>query len=178
MKKYLVLSVAACLCLAAGCEVDSPNDVSRSVRINVAGVYRGTDGNNLVSQTSGRAVTSLDLRQSGDSLEAVDNNGIVFRGTIGSVQDSAASFNIEGASSTGNKALISGTISVSGNNGTMQGTWIEDNLFGTVSGTSSGQSVSTNAPSTNTNDVVISAGIMEIRDAIAYRRVAQWFSEG
>lgn len=182
MNKALVLSFAAALALSAGCDVDSPNSVIRSVRINVAGVYSPPSGSDrIVSQNSGNTIRSLDLRQSGDQLEAVDNNGLIFRGTIGSVQDSSASFSLQGTTTDGRAGVISGTISVSGSQGTMQGTWIEDDRFGTVFAVSTGQSVITNTPDpgTNTNTTSISIGGMtDAASLAAYRQSVWWFSEG
>ncbi|HMP89596.1 MAG TPA: hypothetical protein PJ991_05320 [Kiritimatiellia bacterium] len=147
--------------LLSACKIDSANSVSRTVNAIVTGVYRNTDTNmnngRLVSANTGNAVTSLDVRQAGDQLEAIDNNGIIFRGTIGNVSDNAASFNLEGRTTAGNRALISGNIQIGGGQGVMRATWIEDTLYGTVFGVANGPTVVTNIPSpnpTNTNNLV------------------------
>ena len=162
----LYLGTMGMLVLTA-CSVDSANSVVRSVNANVAGVYRNSDSNSnngkLVSANTGSSVTSLDVRQAGDQLEAVDNNGIIFRGTIGDVLDGIASFNLAGRTTAGNKALISGNITIGSGQGTMRGTWIEDSLFGTVFGIANGPSIITNTPppTTNTNTLVISGSVFD-----------------
>ncbi len=134
----LILGSAACLAAAwwlVACEIDSADTVHRDVDIYVAAVYRHPDaGSHLVQNNSGQPIDQLDLRQDGDDLEAIDNNGSIYRGTIGQVDNGTASFTLEGANSIGNKATISGTISVSGSSATMRGTWIEATLYSTVYG--------------------------------------------
>ena len=176
---------ALSLVVYTGCTVDSANGTARTVGINVAGIYRydaavcGNDGR-FVTANSGRAVNYLDLRQVGDKLEAIDNNGIIFRGTIGNVQDSSASFNLEGVTTIGGSVVVSGNIAVSGNKGTMQATWIENNFFATLCGSSTGQSVITNAPpNTNTNINLSNTYYKTITPEIqlqlaAYRQLAWW----
>jgi hypothetical protein len=180
----LLLGILA-LAIHTGCSVDSANGTSRTVGISVGGIYRydsgacGNDGR-FVTANSGRAVISLDLRQAGDSLEAIDNNGIIFRGTIGNVVDNSASFNLEGATTAGNSALISGNIAVSGGKGVMQATWVENTFFATLCGSSTGQSVTTNAPpATNTNDnASITIGFQATEQLAAYRDLAWWLGNG
>jgi hypothetical protein len=169
--------------LSVSCSVDSADNVIRSVTANVAGVYRNSDANQnggaFVSQQSGAPVTSLNLRQNGDQLEGVDNNNIVFRGTIGNVSGTSASFNLEGNTTAGNRALISGNIEIGGGQGTMRATWVEDALFGTVYGVANGPTINTNTPNTNTNqNTVISMKLIDKAEALAYRQTALWFYRG
>ncbi len=141
MKKMLILSLlsslGATLLITAGCSVDSADSVSRTVPINVEGVYSNPNGA-FVSRQSGARVSTMNVRQGGDKLEAVDNNNKIFRGTIGNATANQASFTLNGETTAGNKVTISGTFDVSGGNGTMRGTWIEDGLFGTVYATATG----------------------------------------
>ncbi len=81
----------------------------------------------------------MNLIQDGDRLQAIDNNGLIFRGSIGSaVSDSetggqrSATFTLNGQTTTGQEGIISGTIVVIGNQATMTGTWAEPTLFGNV----------------------------------------------
>lgn len=143
--------------LLCGCE-GSSSSTHRDVSLSVRGVYTHPDGN-PVARTSGQPVMSLNLMQTGDRLQAFDNNNILFKGSIGQVFSGttpSASITLEGASTTGAKAIITGTIEVSGTEGTLRGQWIEDSLFSTVYGEANGLSVTTNtpSPSTNTNAVV------------------------
>jgi hypothetical protein len=131
-----------------GCNGDSAEGIVRNVGLVVEGFYQHSDeGSSLVSKTSGAPVTAMNLRQSGDQLEGIDNNNVVFRGTIGQVVDGdKATFTLSGNSTSGEPATISGNITVSGTQATMNGTWIEPTLFGTVFGVAT---VPTNAPPSN-----------------------------
>ncbi len=127
--------------VSTGCRISSSDSVSRNVGINVAGVYRGPNGENLVRSNTGAPIRDLNVIQDGSRLQAIDNNGLMFRGNIGSVEgaggDRSASFTLSGLTSTGAEGIISGTFRVSGDTGTMTGTWAEPSLFSTVSGTAS-----------------------------------------
>lgn len=191
-KKYAALAAGLSLgtlslLIYTGCSVDSADSVIRSVSINVGGVYRYNEsacgGNGrFVSANSGSPVISFDLRQAGDTLEAIDNNGSIYRGTIGNVQETVASFNLEGITTAGNRALVSGNITVNGNQGLMQATWIEDSFFATLCGSSTGQSVTTNTPITTNTNVNINlptsfykANSPEmLKQLAAYRQLVWW----
>jgi len=179
-REWLALFLTAIMGVASlfllGCEIDSADSVVREVGINYSGFYVG-DGGNLVSQQTGAKTTSLNLRQTGDQLEAVDNNGITFRGTIGTVVDDTASFVLDGATTAGQSVTIDGTLTASGTEGTMRGTWIEPVVIGTVSGQATINPSPTNnpTPTTNTNTSVV----ITVKDGEplgeAYRRLALWF---
>jgi len=139
-KRFLVAGASgALLCTMffyAGCKIESSDTVIRNVGINVAGVYT-SNGSRVVSQNSGAPILSLNVVQNGDRLDMVDNNGMIFRGTIGARQGDAASFNVRGTTTAGAEGIISGTFNVSGNTSTMSGTWAEPTVFGTVNATAS-----------------------------------------
>lgn len=187
---YGLVSAAATVAILSACSIESANDVIRQVNVNVAGVYRNNDssrnGGRFVSVNSGSQVTFLDVRQTGNQLEAIDNNAIIFRGTVGDPRDNQAQFNIEGRTTAGNRALISGTISIGDGRGIMSATWIEDNLVGTVYGVANGPSISTNqppptnnVPTNGTNDVNIDFpfGQNTIDEINAYKKLAWWFCD-
>lgn len=140
----LLARVSALLCLGfiAGCSIDSADEFYRDVSVNFSGYYTGRNGGNIVAANTGAAITSLDLRQTGDSLEAVDNNGNIWRGSLGEVQDGTSSFDLNGQTTAGTEATLSGSISSSDGgssetgttanaSGTMQGTYIEPDRFST-----------------------------------------------
>jgi hypothetical protein len=131
------LAAASMLIFAAGCEIDSSETASRNVGLDVTGYYSGTFSGRLVQQNTGASITGIDLRQNGDRLEGYDNNGIIFKGTIGSVTGQRASFTLEGRTTAGGSGVISGNINVSGTSGTMSGTWFEEALSSRVAGTAS-----------------------------------------
>jgi hypothetical protein len=150
MKKLSMMSgVAFVLALIAaslgmvGCEVDSSSDnFLRNVSINFSGFYRNTLTNDapIVSRNTGSRIFTLDLRQTGDQLDAVDNNGLIWRGKIGEVFDTIASFTLEGTTTAGNRGTFTGSLTAEGittgsnavsanAKGTMTGTYAEPDLF-------------------------------------------------
>ena len=179
-REGLVLLLVATLGISTlfllGCEISAADSVVRNVGVDYSGFYVGSGGS-LVSKQTGAKVTSLNLRQTGDQLEAVDNNGIVFRGTIGSVVDSTANFNMDGATTAGQSVTIDGTLTADGTEGTMKGTWIEPSLYGTVSGQATINPSPTNnpTPSTNTNTSVVITVKNGQTLGDDYRNLALWF---
>ena len=143
-------TVVLTLGLGVGCDVQSGDDVVRETQINIAGFYTNPEGELVVSGNSGGRITSLNIMQNGDRLEAIDNNGIIFRGNIGSDSNTEASLVLEGATTTGAKATITGKVSGSGTAGTLNGTWIEPTRYGVVYGKATIASISTNDNSTAT----------------------------
>ncbi len=143
-QKNNLFSVAGALVVVllviTGCRINSSDSVQRNVDINVSGRYENTNGGPIVSRNTGASIQWLNVVQTGSRLQAVDNNGLVFRGEIGSVTGSdggnSATFTLTGLTTAGAEGVISGTMSISGNNtSTMRGTWAEPSLFGTVEGT-------------------------------------------
>ncbi len=135
--------LAASAFVFSGCEIDSATDVQRSVGVDFSGFYTRSNSSNsvvpIVTRNSGAPVTSLQLRQGGDRLEGIDNNNIVFRGSIGTFDGTTASFELTGRTTAGNDVTISGTLSTSGGSnetgattGTMRGTWIEGAFYAAV----------------------------------------------
>jgi hypothetical protein len=144
MKNICVGLAVALVAAGAGCEIRPSDGTGRSVSINVAGRYVGQLDGRVTSRNTGAPVTSLNVTQTGAALQAVDNNGLVFRGKISGETDSSAPFTLEGSTTAGAAVTISGTITVSGSSGTMHGTWIEPTLLGDVMAQAT---VATNAPS-------------------------------
>ncbi|MBU1694605.1 MAG: hypothetical protein KJ726_04965 [Verrucomicrobia bacterium] len=144
MKRTGWMVVGLCLALLplilfapSGCEVGSADSVVRMLGIDFSGFYQGygTNGTQMVvPPNSGDEVTLLNLRQNGDQLEVIDNNGIVFRGVLGNLVDQTASFTLAGQTTVGNSVTVSGTLTGEGTEGTMSGTWIEPDLYATISG--------------------------------------------
>ena len=139
--------------LLAGCD-GSAETSSREVGLIVEGFYRHPNaGNFMVPRTSGNPVDNMNLRQSGDLLEAYDNNGILFRGTIGRVTGgSIASYTLEGRSTAGEPVTIAGSINVDGATATMTGTWLEPTIASEVFATAT---VPTNAPAPSATNTAV-----------------------
>lgn len=193
LNKSLVLSgvVAMGATVAAflsACEVDSANTVNRDVQVNFSGIYRKSDGSQLPSQQTGAPVTQFDLRQSGDRLELVDNNGILWKGSIGNSPDASnpdATFTVGGRTTAGQDVTISGNLrkdSASATTASMNGTWIEPGFYATIQAFASVSSTPTNNPtptnSTNNSTNSISFGYIDTpasREALAAARERLWF---
>lgn len=175
MKQRRISVVAFCFLLLVsallflGCEVGSSDSVTRNMGVDFTGFYDSTATNRdfVTPANSGERVTSLNLRQTGDQLEAIDNNNIVFHGTVGDPSGTSgtatASFQLEGRTTAGQPVTISGTLSganTSGSSATakMDGTWIEPNLYAHLLGDASINQIETNqpTPATNVTAVVIS----------------------
>ncbi len=123
--------------LLVGCEIDSGEKASRNVSINIEGFYYGQNGEDgyVVANLSGAAITMLNVRQYGDQLEAIDNNGYVWRGTIGEVYDDSpavCSFTLYGETTSGVQGTMNGSIEISGEDAVMQGTYIETGRYSTI----------------------------------------------
>ena len=84
-------TLAMTLAMSAGCDVQSGDEVLRETQINIAGFYTNPEGDRIVSQNTGAKITSMNIMQTGNQLQGIDNNGIIFRGSIGSDSGSEAS---------------------------------------------------------------------------------------
>jgi hypothetical protein len=143
-----------------GCEVGSSDSVTRNVGANYTGYYDAPEGFEFVTPAnSGARVTSFILRQSGDQLQAIDNNNLVFNGSLDEVSvasgNSDASFTMTGRTTAGQDVNISGTFKGVGTAGTIDGTWIEADRYCRLYGTGDINPAPTSQPST----VTISASV-------------------
>lgn len=148
----LVMGVLA-VGLLPGCEVGSADNVVPTSSGNFSGNYTNPNGGAMVGRNTGSAVTSLSVSQFGNALNAVDNNGILFKGTLGDVVNSSAAFTLEGATTAGAQVNVNGNLRASGSTAVMNGVWAEPNFYSSIYGTASITPI-TNTPSTNTNTVV------------------------
>jgi hypothetical protein len=136
MAPALLLGLAA-VGLLPGCEVGNPNDVVAGANGNFSGSYIGASGGLMVSGNSGAPVSSLTLSQMGNQLQAVDNNGGMFKGTVGDIlyvggnssSNVNAAFTLQGVTSVGAAVTINGTLIGSGSTATMTGQWVEPDRF-------------------------------------------------
>jgi hypothetical protein len=140
-----VAALAAGLASMIGCETEGADSATRNVGVIFTGFYTGRDGGPVVQKNSGASIKTLDLRQNGDQLEAIDNNNAIWKGSLGEVIDGLSSFTLEGTTTAGEAATFSGTLYAAGvssgstntgpTQGTMQGTFIEPAFFSTFYGT-------------------------------------------
>ncbi|HBA84454.1 MAG TPA: hypothetical protein DCZ95_10205 [Verrucomicrobia bacterium] len=148
--KKIVLTILALLPLSlliCGCEVGSGDDFVRTVDVDFSGRYDATseaDSQFVSPANSGKRVTSLNLRQTGDQLEAIDNNSLVFSGSIGNISDATASFILEGVTTANQPVTINGTLTGEGTTAVMSGTWVEPGLFAYINGDATINPIPTN----------------------------------
>lgn len=155
MTRVLVCGCASLVGIVAvltGCDIDSAENATRNPGVNVEGFYVGQGDGPIVSTTTGEPVRNMNLTQNGDQLQAIDNNGIIFRGSLGQVIESRASFTLQGRATSGQEATISGTFTVSGTTSDMQGSWIEPTLVSTVFGTATVPEATTPTDGTDNPD--------------------------
>jgi len=137
LRFLLFLAVLPLAALLSACiDSSSGSDLVREVGLNVAGLYQGNDGANLVSQTSGADVTQMNITQSGSQITGIDNNGNLYRGNINQVSGDSAGFTMKGLTSSGAEATISGAFNVSGDTSNLSGRWIEPTVLASINGSS------------------------------------------
>ena len=158
MKRQYTAVAALCFLLVSsfaflGCEVGSSDSAVRNMSVNFSGLYDAKgDGTAFIAPAnSGAPVTSLNLRQNGDQLEAIDNNNIVFGGTLndssGDSGSATAGFTLEGHTTAGNAVTVSGSLSGSGSSAEMRATWIEPDRYCNLVGDATINAIQTNTPS-------------------------------
>ena len=138
MQRWMTAGVLG-LCAAyllPGCEVGSLDDATPVGNGNFSGTYIGPSNGLMVAENSGSPVTSLVLNQFGNLLDAVDNNGMHFTGTIGDIltmsgnsADARASFVLNGKTTADKTVTINGTLSGSGSTAVMSGMWVEPDFY-------------------------------------------------
>lgn len=135
---HTLLTLLAAVIAFIGCDLDSGDDVVREVGgTNISGLYTNSGSAIISPSNSGTTITSLNIIQTGDRLEAVTNDGLVFRGTIGNLVNNVASYSITGTTGAGRSATLAGSIRVDSGTASLTGTWIEAGLFGTATATAS-----------------------------------------
>ena len=135
MKSRSLLALLAAASLAgagalvhSGCDVSSANEVVRATGVDFTGFYSNANGP-MIQNNTGADITTMNLRQTGDRLEGVDNNGMIFRGSLSETGDNAASFLLKGSTTAGQEGTLNGSLTGSGTAATLSGTWIEPTLI-------------------------------------------------
>lgn len=158
----ILLLLATISVLIIGCSGDSGETLIRNVVLKVSGHYTNGGGPLPGSQT-GNKTTAMNVRQTGDQIEATDNNGLIFKGTIGQATETEGSFTLNGRTTAGQDVTISGTFSVpeGSTDGTMRGTWIEPSLTASFIGFAT---VPTNSPdsSGSSSQLIIEPALVSI----------------
>ena len=154
------LALAAGMAFLSACDLGSADGVAGVVSDNdgaiydFSGLYLRADSEEnplpLVSpagRQTGIALTWLRLAQHGSLLEAYDNAGMPWAGSISSVRDGVASFTLRGRTSAGAGVETVGTLSYANPNSTLDAAWIEPSFSGSLFATASVSPPSTNTPS-------------------------------
>jgi hypothetical protein len=131
--------------LLPGCEVGSPDTLEATANGDFSGRY-ANGSSRMVDNNSGNAINTLALNQSGNQLQAVDNNGILFKGTLGDILNSSASFTLNGVTTAGQTVAINGTLRASGTTATMTGIWVEPGVYSSIYGTATISAITNSSP--------------------------------
>jgi len=154
--------------LQPGCDTGSPNDTGTVANGDFSGNYVGASNGLLVANNTGAPVSSINLNQSGSDLQAVDNNGILFKGTIGDILtlnggssnassgSASATFTLTGGTTAGNSVTITGKLSGVGATATMTGLWVEPGVYSSIYGVAGITPIVVTSPSTNNNTTALS----------------------
>lgn len=162
--RALILPLAALL--FAGCEVGSTDSTTAVASdnsgtiYNYAGLYMNpdNDGTNILelvypateaSHPSGTRITYLRLLQYGTVLEAYDSAGMIWNGSISSIQSGTATFSLRGRTTAGMSTEISGTMVYASQQSTMDAAWIEPSYYGNLYAQATVAPSATNSPSTD-----------------------------
>ena len=168
---FRVLAIGLALPLAAlfwtvGCDVDSTDSTTGVLSddggiLSFAGLYMNANNSDsnvypLVfpeGKQSGTVLTWLRILQYGSVLEAYDNAGLTWTGSV-SFNSGTATFSLKGRTTAGQSVEIFGTLVGGATNtsepqATMDASWIEPNFYGNIRAKASVAPVATNSPTTN-----------------------------
>lgn len=153
----LALPLAALL--LASCDVGSsdtsavPSDEKGAI-YNYSGLYmnKSNAGDVIVfpiNKQSGKKLTWLRLLQTGTELEAYDNAGKTWDGSISTIQSGTANFSLSGSTTDGQAVNIAGTLVYKDQQSEMNATWIEPTFYGNIIATATVSPATTNTPTSS-----------------------------
>ena len=170
----LALALPLTALVLAGCDVGSTDSTTGTVSDNAGNIYNfsglymnteegSTNGYGAMvfpaGRQSGTALIWMRLLQYGSVLEAYDNAGMTWSGSISAQNGSAASFSLQGRTTAGQAVDVAGTLTYADQQSTLDATWIEPAFAGNLFGQATVSPVATNSPvvtNTPTVDVSIS----------------------
>jgi hypothetical protein len=143
----------------AACDVDSvdsttavPSDGSGTI-YNFAGLYARVDTNGMqaplvfpLGRQSGTTITWLRLLQYGSRIEAYDNAGMTWAGSISTIDGGTAKFSLRGRTTAGLSTEIAGALRYANQSSTMDAAWIEPAFSGSIFATATVSPAATNNP--------------------------------
>lgn len=147
------LALVSCDIGAADSTSAVPSDSSGTI-YNFAGLYMNATnkGDVIVFPTnkqSGKKLTWLRLLQYGNELEAYDNAGKTWNGSISTIQSGTANFSLNGSTTAGQAVEIAGTLIYKDQQSEMNATWIEPAFYGSIFATATVSPAATNNPATS-----------------------------
>lgn len=161
IKAWLITGCTAAMALSifCGCELDSTDSIIRNVGVIISGLYLRDDGASpVVQNTANGDIMQFNISQDGDQLQVVDNYGIKYSGSIGSVSGSegtrVATYQVNGTAKDGQAVTINGKFEVAGTESVMTGDWVEPNHVLPVYATATVPQVPEDEVSTNETEEV------------------------
>jgi hypothetical protein len=155
----LALAIPLAALFLAACDVDSvdsttavPSDGSGTI-YNFAGLYARVDTNGMqaplvfpLGRQSGTTITWLRLLQYGSRIEAYDNAGMTWAGSISTIDAGTANFSLRGRTTAGLSTEIAGALRYANQSSTMDAAWIEPAFSGSIFATATVSPANTNSP--------------------------------
>lgn len=133
----------------AGCDIESTDSVTAVPSDNEGNIYNysglymsasNTSGSTAgyaglvfpAGRQSGITLTWMRLLQYGSVIEAYDNAGLTWTGSVSVQNDAVASFSLSGRTTAGASVEIAGTLTYVSQLSTMDATWIEPGFSGSI----------------------------------------------
>jgi hypothetical protein len=145
----------------AACDVESVDSTTANVAdndgtiYNFAGLYANSTTNGLAplvfptNKQSGVPLTWLRLLQYGSVIEAYDNAGMTWAGSISTIEGGTANFSLRGRTTAGLSTEIAGTLVYADQQSVMDAAWIEPAFSGNLYAIATVAPSTTNSPSGN-----------------------------
>lgn len=100
--------------------------------VDIVATYNAPGSNSSGAGSSGVTISAFTIQQSGNQLIVTDNNGSVYKGTIGATSPASTNatyatygYDVSGVSAAGFNVEMVGTFYTSSTNSAMSGTWLE-----------------------------------------------------
>ncbi len=180
----LSLALPLSLFLLAGCDVESADSTTAVASdnsgtiYNFAGLYvnpnNGSSTNGLIplvfppGKQSGTALTWLRLLQYGTTLEAYDNAGLTWSGSISALQSGTATFSLVGRTTAGAAVEIAGTLVYADQNSTMDAAWIEPAFSGSIMAKATVSPATTNSPVNGDVSLTVNDSTVSLNDTVTF----------
>lgn len=164
--------------LLGACSVDSttavPSDNSGTI-YNFSGLYTRTDSNGVqqvlvfpTNKQTGVDLTWMRVLQYGNVLEAYDNAGQNWSGSISGLQEATASFSLQGQTTAGQAVEITGTMDYQDQRSFMNAAWIEPSFAGSILAQATVSPAATNAPGGGSVSISPGSAVITVNGSRAF----------